>query len=482
MKKEELFEAISDIDENEIEAAARYQPAAEKRSLRAVWTRWGTAAACLVVLLAAVVLGKMQSGGSAVSAPEGVKVVSARPVEEVAKGMSAGAFLESDEHGEWWRSYVDKMKESAGYQEGMQDYYLSMMEKLLRSDNENTVCSPLNIYLALSMLAETSDGNTRKQILDLLGVPDLETLRTRVEALSHSNQLNTPTIKSLLANSLWLNGSVNFNEETLNRLAETYRASSFSGTPGSEGMDKALQQWIDSNTGGLLKEYTKDLHLDPETVMGLVSTLYFRTAWADRFFSEENYQGTFHGTKGDAAVEMMHRMESKNLYWTDKFAALGLPLQDGGEMYFYLPQEGVDVNDLLTDPDLFNVLRPEEDGNWYYRMVDLSLPKFKVSEKTDLMAALKELGLTDALDPQKADFSPLTKEVPLWISSAEHAATVEIDEEGVTGAAYTDLMLSGSAMLPEEIVQFTLDRPFLFVIAGRDGSVLFSGAVRNVGE
>lgn len=38
---------------------------------------------------------------------------------------------------------------------------------------------PLSLYMALAMLAELTDGNSRQQVLDLLDVPDLETLRTR---------------------------------------------------------------------------------------------------------------------------------------------------------------------------------------------------------------------------------------------------------------------------------------------------------------
>ena len=55
-------------------------------------------------------------------------------------------------------------------------------------------------------------------------------------ALWKSNYADTPALKSLLANSIWLNSGVAYNEDTLNRLAEAYYASSFSGVPGSREM------------------------------------------------------------------------------------------------------------------------------------------------------------------------------------------------------------------------------------------------------
>ena len=57
---------------------------------------------------------------------------------------------------------------------------------------------------------------------------------------------------------------------------------------------------------------------------------------------------------------------------------------------------------------------------------------------------------------------------------------VEIDENGVTGAAYTKLEISEGAAKPDDEIDFVLNRPFLFVITGRDGSILFSGIVRNI--
>ena len=114
-------------------------------------------------------------------------------------------------------------------------------------------------------------------------------------------------------------------------------------------------------------------------------------------------------------------------------------------------------------------------------MVNLAVPKFSVSAKTDLRETMVGLGVIDALDPGMADFTPLTTDRDnLYVSKAEHAALVEIDEDGVTGAAYTELAIAEGAALPDEEIDFILDRPFMFLVTGRDGSVLFSGIVRNI--
>ena len=357
--------------------------------------------------------------------------------------MDAQKFMESDAHWDWWDSYRELTAKSAELQSEMDAYYQNLMKQMLVSEDENTVCSPINLYIAFAMLAETSDGNTRQQILDMLGAQDMETLRENVSSLWESNYADTPALKSVLANSLWLDGEETYNDTTLQRLAEQYYASTFRGTPGSEEMNQALRTWTDDNTGGLLKEYTENMAIAPETVFELVSTIYYKAMWRENFWEVNTEKETL------------------------------------------LPDENTDVNELVSDPDLMKVIRRDESSdNWYSPMVNLSVPKFKVSEKTDLIETVRALGVTDALDADLADFSPLTGDKEnLYLSKADHAAMLEIDENGVTGAAYTELGVSETAAeIPDDEIDFVLDRPFLFLVTGQDGSILFSGVVRNIAE
>jgi serine protease inhibitor len=366
----------------------------------------------------------------------------------------------------------------------MEHYYLTMMDQLLIADDENTVISPLNTYIAFAMLAELSDGNTRRQLLDLLGAPDIETLRADVSTLWNGNYVDTPILKSILANSLWLNDTVNYKAAALDTLAKDYYASSFYGDPSTPEMSEALRNWTDQNTGGILGEYVKDMELDPSTVLSIVSTIYYKAMWYDEFNASENTRESFHGTMGDTAVDMMHRSDINEVYRTDAFTAIHLGLNDSGSMYFFLPKEGVDVNSLLTDPDTIKATRTEymtDDENASTAMVNMSIPKFSISNNSDLTQALKNCGISDIFDPLSSDFSPLTDDRnELYVSKAEHTALVEIDEQGVSGAAFTRVDLSGGAMLPEEEIDLVLDRPFMFMICGRDGSILFAGIVRNI--
>ena len=138
----------------------------------------------------------------------------------------------------------------------------------------------MNTYFAFALLAEVSDGNTRQQILNMLKVKDIETLRNNVSDLWKSNYADTPVLKSVLANSLWLNSNVKYNNGTLNLLADKYYASAFSGIPGSAEMDQALRVWTDNNTGNLLKEYhlilIRFLKFCQRSIIKLCGLMHFR--------------------------------------------------------------------------------------------------------------------------------------------------------------------------------------------------------------
>ena len=392
----------------------------------------------------------------------------------------------SEAYGDWWQNYRPLLQAAKEVQEGMPDYYAAVVSEFMsRAGEDNAVCSPLNIYFALAMLSEVTEGESRTQILEVLQAADIEALRTRAKALWEANYVDTPNLTSLLADSFWLRDSDIYNEETLKTLAEQYYASSFTGEMGSADFNRQLQEWTDKNTGGLLSEYTKDLAMDPETVMALVSTIYYRASWMDNFQESNTSSEIFHGSLGDTEAEMMHKSQETDYFEGSNFTAVQLPLTDSGYMTFFLPDEGVEAAEVMAGEEMLDLALNSQAAESRYARVNLTIPKFRAEQKTDLLEIMAELGMTDILDPARADFSALLKPGttdPVSVSSAEHAAVLELDEEGVTGAAYTAIMMTETSMIVEEPeeVDFTLDRPFGFTVTGRDGSLLFAGVVNHI--
>ena len=91
------------------------------------------------------------------------------------------------------------------------------------------------------------------------------------------------------------------------------------------------------------------------------------------------------------------------------------------------------------------------------------------------------MGLTKIFERFGNDFSPsVESDIPVYLQSINQDTRVSIDEEGVIAASYIELNFgAGSAMPPEEIIDFVLDRPFLFAITSGEGVPLFMGTVNT---
>lgn len=346
------------------------------------------------------------------------------------------------------------------------------------SGSSNRVCAPMNIYFALAMLAETTTGNSRQQILNRLGHHSIESLRAQANQLWRAHYYDNGKTTSLMANSLWLDQKYPFHSSTLDTLSTEYFASVFNGDLGTEDMDRQLAAWLNSQTGNLLSDYTQSIRLHPETVLALVSTAYFSADWQKTFTPSATKRELFYSNGSAFSTDFMHRTFTGHSYYVDpSFSAISLDLAHGHKMWLILPDEGFSPEDLLEQGDYYQLISSPntwaEQGRY---KVNLSMPKFDVSGEQDLTSGLKAMGITDVFD-RNADFSPIT-DASVFVDEISHAARVAVDEEGVIAAAYTIIRGAGAAMPPKtEEVDFILNRPFLFLITGSDDLPLFAGTV-----
>lgn len=388
-----------------------------------------------------------------------------------------------DENGwdKWNSSRRKQLSAPEGYCDSLWSFYGDSSRTYLSSTQENRAYSPVSLYMALSMLAECTSGESRSQILSLMNATDIETLRTQAGQVWNANYCDDGAIKSVLANSVWLSDSLETNSGTIGTLAKSYYASAHSGEFGSDEMTQAIRGWLNEQTGGMLNDAVSDVAPDASTLMALYSTLWFKGRWDNEFNKQLNDTRTFHAPSGDVQAEFMNQSFDRSYYWGEDFGAVKQPFVSGCDMWLILPDEDKSVSDVLDSGNYLSLLTDGYDyENSRTMKVNLALPKFDVTSTIDLREGLTELGITDVFS-ENADFSELCSS-ELYVNSARQSARVTIDEEGCTAAAFTEMLLNGSACLPENIqeIDFVLDRPFLFVITGLDGQPLFVGTVFNV--
>jgi len=315
--------------------------------------------------------------------------------------------------------------------------------------------------------------------LSLLELDSIEQVRQKAKALWNAHYIDDGYMKSLLANSIWLDNSLSTNKESIEILADIYKASIFQGDMQSQELLDQLQHWLNKHTDNLLEQNTKGLDFDQDTLMALASTLLYRAKWVTEFSTAMTTSDIFHTPDGEVQADFMSRSNPDNYYWGDDFGAVKQGIYNSGQMWFFLPDEGVSVEKLLENPQVYSLLQDENEYKQQKQLiVNFKLPKFDVNCDISLEETLRELGLETAFSPQKANFSSISSQASLYVSSISQASRVLIDEKGVTGAAYT-VNICGAVKPPDEFVDVVLDRPFLFVIQGHDDVPLFIGIVNS---
>lgn len=152
-------------------------------------------------------------------------------------------------------------------------------------------------------------------------------------------------------------------------------------------------------------------------------------------------------------------------------------------MWFILPDEGTGTDALLEGGAYMElVLDPESWADQKFLMVNYSVPKFDISSQTDLTSGLKSLGITDVFDPDISDFSPMTDDMDGIFREPGTARRPRCHRRGGRQRSRLHSYSQRRQRRPgrDEEVDFTVDRPFIFVITNQDSLPLFTGVVNQL--
>ncbi len=367
---------------------------------------------------------------------------------------------------------------------GYSSFALRLMQETAE-EGENNLLSPASAYLALAMTANGADGNTRRQMLDVLGAADLGALNTDCRDLQ-SVLVGNPNGYFRLANSLWINqkAASSIRPAFLEANREYFGAAARLEDFGA-GIVEKINRWVSDNTAGRIDALLDALGQD--NFMVLVNTLLFEGTWAETFQPEATTDGVFHAAEGDKTLPMMHQTRFNAVWYEDgTVQATRLPFDDGRTALLLALPKG-ELHEWLASltPETLGKLAA---GRGACPRLDLTLPRFQVSFRQDLRDVLAAMGMPEAFALGQADFSgmvkPERKEERHYIDQVMHETVLEVSEKGATAAAATAVVMDGLGMPPDvEIRELTLDRPFFCALVDeKTGAVLFGGAVYDPEE
>ncbi|HDQ71509.1 MAG TPA: serpin family protein, partial [Chloroflexi bacterium] len=177
---------------------------------------------------------------------------------------------------------------------------------------------------------------------------------------------------------------------------------------------------------------------------------------------------------------MMQQTEEFGYVVGEGFQAIELPYVGGRtSMLILLPDAGTfESFEASLDAEQMDAIVQQVER----RNMVLTMPRFTFETRLDLAQILAGMGMESAFDPGAANFSGMDGSRELFIQGVLHKAFVAVDEAGTEAAAATAVLVGITAM-PEEPIEVTVDRPFIFAIRDTEtGAILFLGRVVNPGS
>lgn len=349
----------------------------------------------------------------------------------------------------------------------------------LSGKNPNVIISPVSLFTAFTLLTNGAEGETKKQMKDVLDVDKLsdEVLNTKMNGLinflnNSGTYKNTGFIR--IYNSLWIDKGFKVKNSFLNSSKKYYDSDIFKEELATKSTIDDMNKWIKNKSRGLIKEPISEINDD--TFMMIFNVLHFKGKWTNTFDKSKTKPDTFYLKSGNTAkIKMMNDKRFIN-YYEDSDVQAGVLNYYNGRMVILLPKGNID--DFISNLDLEKIDKYTK--NTVYSEAKVKIPVFNVEYKENMSGILQNLGMTNAFNPNKADFSNLKdNNMPLWVGDVIHNCVVNVDEEGTEAAALSSVDLCGSA-LPKDIKEFYVNKPFVFLIQGECGNItLFIGKVEN---
>ena len=345
----------------------------------------------------------------------------------------------------------------------------------------NLFFSPFSISTVLAMTYAGARGDTARQMRQTLHF-DMEgnllhpAFSRLQEVLREVEQRGGIQLKT--ASALWPHLDYPVLQEYLALVQEAYsvRITGLDYRKPEQARHE-INDWVADKTGRKITDLIPPGLLNALTRLVLTNAIYFKGDWAVQF----NPQNT-----ADAP------------FWTAPGASVSIPLMTHEAEFGYaaaqgvqiiqLPYVGGDLSMIVLLPDevsglakVEQALTPVNLERWISllreRLVQVSLPRIRLTGKFNLNEVLQSLGMVDAFSEEKADFSGIDGVGWLFISAVLHKAFLEVNEEGSEAAAASAVVMDFRSA-PVQSVVFRADHPFIFMIYHKSSdSILFMGRV-----
>ena len=336
--------------------------------------------------------------------------------------------------------------------------------------------SPLSLNIALGMLLNGTEGETKAEIQKMLGFSDADMAginASYAELISKLPQVD-PQVTNTTANSVWHEKTFSVESTYLDALKKSFNAGVYAEDFSSKATVDKINRWAADHTNDKIKQVLEQI--EPHQVLFLLNALYFKGDWTAEFNKKDTFKATFHGANREVSQDFMYQQKELAYTQTEAFQMLELPY--GNEKYAFIAMLPVTGS---ADAMISGLTREKWDAarnNLKKQKVEVFLPKFKMESSKNLNSVLQSMGMKKAFTGQ-AELGGISKSGRLFVDFVKQDTYLSVDEKGSEAAAVTTIGV-GLTSLPSYPV-FRCDRPFAFAIVEKTSDTIqFIGKVNDV--
>lgn len=350
-----------------------------------------------------------------------------------------------------------------------------LLFKSLVAGPDNAVISPSCLYQTLALLSRITSGETQRQLLAAVGMP--EESRPILNSIMHPacNKMKSG-FKFDTGTSVWLNWS--HKPQKNYRLGRPFRMKDVKCMHmGSPGAERSMSTWLSEHTGGI---FSKAPEHCPLTGVVAIGAVYLKDTWQSQFASVQHCD--FRLDDGNIThASYMSNLSNRTYLARGGSMTVSCQLSAGCKMILSLPPEGTTLKTYAESGEAWLNIRSHSRGRHTDHSAEclLLVPEFTLeSNGTDLEAILKSIGITDLL--QDPDFSAVLA-IPVTEASMAQSTRLRVDHNGLEGVSYVAYCGRTGGPPPEPKAPFRIvfDRPFAVCVFTPEGIPLFAGLVDN---
>lgn len=353
-----------------------------------------------------------------------------------------------------------------------------------KQDGGSFVVSPISVGYLLGMLHEGADGETRRQINDVLGLGgSVQDINEYFKKIMDEAPNVDPTVTVKTANSIFVIPKFRILQQYRDDMRKYYKALADTVNYNESSIVNIINNWCKRNTDGMIPEILKNGELNPNRVMYLLNAVYFKASWAEKFDPNQTRERYFTQLDGTTVNLPMMHLETRATYGkNDLCKLLRLPYGNGGySMVVMLPNEGKTIGDIIQNlsaqslKELLHQMRSTK--------VDILLPRFTTENETHLEKVLSSMGMPRAFSQDAAEFPNMVQKQnndvnDIYVSMMKQMAKIEVNEDGTKAAAVTIAEMSERSAMPNrpQREEFHATRPFVyFIVENSTGTIYFMG-------